>query len=296
MAIAHDIEYERPASLEDALAALASAGSGARVLAGGTDLVPWLREDLIEPGLLVDIKAIPGLAGIEVIDGRLEMGALVTFSDLLDSDGVADSVPVLIEMAHQMASVGIRNRATVAGNICSAVPSADAAPPLLVYDTEVHVAREGSLRLVPLANWFVGPRATTLVPGEVVTSLTLHLPDVEHAAVFVKLARYSGEDLAQASLCVLVTAEREYRVAFGAVAPRPFRSGAIEDRLRGRPLDARLVGEAVAMVAEEISPISDIRASAEYRTHMCRIMLERALWAACARLAGEVPDYRTHLI
>ena len=93
------------------------------MLAGGTDVVPWLRDDLIEPELLVDIKAIADLAQISVTDGRLILGALVTFSDLIESDVVRDAAPVLVEMAHQVASVGIRNRATIVGNLCAAVPA-----------------------------------------------------------------------------------------------------------------------------------------------------------------------------
>jgi carbon-monoxide dehydrogenase medium subunit len=295
MAIAHDFEYVRPASLNDALASLAEAGSGARVLAGGTDVVPWLRDDLIEPKLLVDIKAIPGLGGIVRRRDRLSIGALVTFSDLVASEVVWEAAPMLAEMAGQVASVGIRNRATVVGNLCAAVPSLDAGPALLVYDAEVHVAGETGPRTIPLADWFVGPKETRLGPGEIVTEVTLTLPPA-HGAAFLKLARYAGEDLAQANLAVLVTAEPGYRLAFGAVAPTPFRAETLETRLAGKPLDADLIADVRLLVAGEISPITDVRATAEYRTHMCRVMLERGLRAATSRLAGAGPPYPSTLI
>ncbi len=294
MAIAHDFEYVRPASLEDALVSLATDGS--RVLAGGTDVVPWLRDDLVEPKLLVDIKAIPSLADISLDGHRLTLGPLVTFSDILESELVRDTTPMLSEMAHQVASVGIRNRATVVGNLCSAVPSLDAGPALLVYEAVVQVATLDGSRTVPLADWFLGPKETQLAAGGIVTGVTLHLPTADHAAVFLKLARYSGEDLAQANLAILVTAEHEYRMAFGAVAPRPFRAETLETRLGGKPLSDDLIADVQMLVDEEISPITDVRASAEYRTHMCRVMLERGLRAAVSRLHGTGPPYPTHLI
>jgi carbon-monoxide dehydrogenase medium subunit len=259
-------------------------------------VVPWLRDDLIAPGMLVDIKAIPGLTGIERDGDRLTLGALVTFSDVIRSDAVAQAAPMLAEMAHQVASVGIRNRATVVGNLCSAVPSLDAGPALLVYDAEVHLAGRSGARTVPLAEWFVGPRRTRLAAGEIVTGVTLRRPAADHAAVFLKLARYSGEDLAQANLAVLATSEHEYRVAFGAVAPTPLRAAAVEAVLGGVPLDDDRVAAALALVAGEIAPITDVRASARYRTHMCRVMLERGLRAAASRLAGNGPAYPAHLI
>ena len=201
---------------------------------------------------------------------------MVTFTDLIESDAVRDAAPMLAEMAHQVASVGVRNRATIVGNLCAAVPSLDTGPPLLVYETTVRVERTSGERCVPLADWFIGPKHTQLAEGEMVTGVTLHLPAVEHSAVFLKLARYSGEDLAQASLAILMSATHEYRVAFGAVAPRPFRASDIEAELLGKPLDDQLIARARTMVAGTISPITDVRASAEYRTHMCGVMLESA--------------------
>jgi carbon-monoxide dehydrogenase medium subunit len=294
MTIAHDFEYARPGALIDAVALLDR--DGARVLAGGTDVVPWLRDDLIEPTLLVDIKAIPGLADITVDGTRMSIGALVTFADLLSSPLVGRHAPMLAEMAGQVASTGIRNRATVVGNICSAVPSLDAGPALMVYDGAVDVAGPHGDRQVPLDEWFVGPRATRLGAGEVATCVRLSMPPVDHAGVFLKLARYAGEDLAQANLAVLATTDHEYRLAFGAVAPTPVRARRIETTLSGRDLDDSLLDTASRLVADEIAPITDIRASAAYRTHMCHVMVRRGLQAARDRLAGDGPPYGTHLI
>jgi carbon-monoxide dehydrogenase medium subunit len=122
------------------------------------------------------------------------------------------------------------------------------------------------------------------------------LPKNKHAGCFVKLRRYEGEDLAQASVVVLALAGHDYRIAFGAVAPRPIRAGKIESLLAGKPLSDSLIREAVRLLPEVIAPITDIRASREYRAHMVGVMLDRGLRAAVARLAGAGPEYGTSLI
>ena len=174
------------------------------------------------------------------------------------------------------------------------MPSCDAGPVLLAYDTTVHVAGPGGERGVDINDWFVGLRETALSDDEVVTRIEIKLR--HHGGVYVKLMRYAGEDLAQAAVGIVVYPDNEYKVAFGAVAPAPFRSTRIEDALRGRPLDETVVAEVVALVDDEISPITDMRASAEYRTRMTEVMLERGLWEAAERFAGTGTDYGVRLI
>jgi carbon-monoxide dehydrogenase medium subunit len=294
LVIAHEFDYRRPASLEEAIGILSEYHGSARLLAGGTDLVAWLRDDAVAPDVLVDIKDVPGLGDITVDGGLLSIGSLVTFTELIESDLVREHAPLLVEMAETVASTGIRNRATMVGNICSAVPSCDAGPVLLVYETTVHLAGPAGKRSVDINDWFVGLRETALTQDEVVTRVDIKLR--QHGGVYVKLMRYAGEDLAQAAVGAVVYPENEYRVAFGAVAPAPFRSTRIEDALRGEPLDEALVTEVVAMVSDEISPITDMRASAEYRTRMTEVMLERGLWEAAERFAGTGSDYGVRLI
>ena len=296
MTLAIDFAYAAPTSLEAALETLAAGNGRVAVLAGGTDLVPWLRDGVAAPDLVVDLKRIPGLAGIEDVDGALRVGCLVTFTDLLHAPLVRDRVPLLAEMAGMVASVGIRNRATLVGNICAAVPCCDAGPALLALGAQVHVAGTGAGRVVPLDAWFAGPRQTTIRPGELVTHVTVPLPDPGHGAAYARLSRTRGEDLAQASVAVVVEPEHRYRVAFGAVAPTPVRAGRIEALLQGRDLLPDVVDAVVALVAEEVRPITDVRATARYRLRMCEVMLRRALAAATARAAGDGPAYGTPLM
>ena len=294
MVIANEFDYRRPATLTEATEILANHSGSVRILAGGTDLVAWLRDDAIAPDLVVDIKNVPGLHDLKLDGDTLHIGALVTFTDLIESDVVKEHAPLLAEMSETVASQGIRNRATMVGNICSAVPSCDAGPVLLAYDTTVHVTGPDGDRTIDINDWFLGLRQTARTDDEVVTHLTIAVRP--HGGVYVKLMRYGGEDLAQAAVGIVAYAEHEYRVAFGAVAPTPIRSARIEDALRGRPLDDALIAETVAMVRDEISPITDIRASAEYRTRMTEVMLKRGLVAATERLAGTGPAYGTRLI
>ncbi len=296
MAIAHQFEYLKPGNLREAVGTLKRYGSRAQVLAGGTDLISLIAEDKMQPEVVMDIKGISGLDKIEFKNGVLTIGALVTFSDLRDSPVIAKKFPVIREMTGWLASVGIRNRATMVGNLCSAVPCCDSGPILQVYDAAMLIAGPAGKRKVPLNKWFVGPRKTVLKRGEIATGVAVPLPKKKHGACFVKLRRYEGEDLAQASVTVLALAGNGYRVSFGAVAPRPIRGEKIEALLEGQELTDDLIQQAVRLVPEEIAPITDIRATKEYRTHMVGVMLERGLRAAVARLAGAGPEYGTSLI
>jgi carbon-monoxide dehydrogenase medium subunit len=275
---------------------LARYGARARVLAGGTDLISLISDSMVAPETVVDIKGIPGLDRIEFKNGILSIGALVTFSDLRDSPIIGKNFPLIREMTGWVASVGIRNRATMVGNLCSAVPCCDSGAVLLVYDAAVLVTGPKGKRKVPLRKWFLGPRKTVLKRGEIATGVTVILPKQKHGACFVKLRRYEGEDLAQASVTALALAGNRYRISFGSVAPRPVAAERIEALLEGQPLSEDLIQRAVRLVPVEIAPITDIRATKEYRLHMVGVMLERGLRAAVARLAGSGPDYGTSLI
>jgi len=296
MPLAHPFDYVRPPTLAEAEKVLSERGSRARVLAGGTDLVGMIAESTAKPEILVDIKSIPGLRRIEFEDGVLRVGALATFSEVKSFGAVGRHYPLIAEMIGVVASGGLRNRATLVGNICSAVPCCDTGPILLVYEAEVHVHSARGERAIPIREWFVGPRKTACRPDEIATSVSIPLPAMKHGGCYAKLKRYAGEDLAQASVAVLAFEDRRYRIAFGSVAPTPIRSAKIEALLNGGELDGKRLEQAKARVAEEISPITDIRGSKEYRRLMTEIMLERGLRAAVDRMAGRGPAYGEALI
>ena len=296
MSISCEFDYAKPDTLRDALGLLARhAPHGAVPLAGGTDLVAWLRDGAVSPGFLVDIKELAELRGIRRKAGHLWLGANTTFAEIMASPLVRRHAPILAEAAGMVASVGVRNRATIGGNICSAVPCCDSGPALLVYDAVIHVATLGGARRIPIRKWFLNPRQTALTQGALVTGISL--PVAKHAGAFAKLKRYRGEDLAQASVAVRVDARGDWRVAYGSVAATPIRGPKVERLLRGdlKPSSARRK-EAAAVAETEVAPITDIRGSQIYRRLMVGVMLRRAVHLAAARRAGRGPAYGTNIL
>lgn len=291
MPITTEFEYLKPKDMDETLHVFSLYKDKARALAGGTDLIVHLKENAARPEVVVDIKALPELSGLALKDGTLRIGALVTFSELIESPLVKSKFPLLLEAALTVASVGVRNRATVAGNICSAVPSADSAPALAVYEAVVLTRGINGERRVPVADWFTGPKRTALLPEEIVTAVELKLPEKKHAGCYMKLCRYDGEDLAQGGLAALAFADNTYRLAVCALGPRPARCPKTEAVLNGSRLGEKLLSKAKETILGEISPIGDIRSSKEYRLHMTQIMLGRALETAVARLFGKGPKY-----
>jgi CO/xanthine dehydrogenase FAD-binding subunit len=287
MPVAHEFEYYKPTTLDEALDLLAKHRGRARVLAGGTDLALKIKEGTETPDVVVDIKGIDALQRLECENDRLFVGARVTFSSLVASPLVAEKFPLLKDASGTVGSVGIRNRATLVGNICSAVPSLDSGPALLVHEAIVHTKSINEERSVPIAEWFVGPKQSALKTGEIVIGISVPFPPKRFGGCYVKLGRYAGEDLAQAGVGILALEEHEYRVAFCAVGPTPIRSARVEALLNGEELTDTLIEEAKALIPEEISPIADIRSSKDYRLLMAKVMFERGVKRAVARLAGE---------
>ena len=286
MAIAHDFLYERPATLKEALELLQAHSDTAKVLAGGTDLIVNIKEGMLKPAILIDIKDIADLKGLRREGDSLILGALVTFEDLIESPLIREFLPMLHDAALTVASSGVRSRATLAGNICSAVPSLDSAPPLLCHDATVHTESLSGKRAIPISEWFIAPRKTALRADEILTGISIPMPHPGTAGIYLKLGRYNGEDLAQAGWGILLDKERNYRIAHCALGPVPARAHQVESLLNGQPLTEELLLSAVKAVESEISPITDIRASKEYRIHVSGVMLRRGLIAAEKRQQG----------
>ncbi|MFO7659414.1 MAG: xanthine dehydrogenase family protein subunit M [Candidatus Cloacimonadaceae bacterium] len=290
MAVAHDFKYYRPLYLKETLKLLADHTDKARLLAGGTDLAVYIKEGMEHPEAVIDIKKIEELQKLEIKTGSIFIGANVTFSELLDNQKLKKDYLLLWESARSVASVGIRNRATLVGNICSAVPSMDSAPALLCYDAVIYLQSSKSSRQIPISEWWLAPRKTAKRPDEIVVGVSINKPKVKHTGCYVKLGRYGGEDLAQAGLGLLINAQKVLKIAFCAVGPVPTRAHRIEKLLSGKALTSALLEKAKALVPSEISPISDIRSGKEYRIHMCQIMLERGINACVDRLNGKKVD------
>ena len=286
MAIIHDFAYYKPKELSNILELLNKHKESAKILAGGTDLVVHLKENLIEPDVLIDIKGVDELNNIQEQENEIFIGSGVTFSQLIESPIIKKHLPLLLDASKTVASVGIRNRATLVGNICSAVPSADSAPPLLVYDAEIFVKSHKESKTISVHDWFVSPKKTVLEPNELV--IGIKIPKCSHVGVYEKLGRYRGEDLAQAGLSILFTQDKEIRLASCAVGPIPIRMKKIEEFLNKQKLTNEVLKKAKSMIADSISPITDIRSTKEYRIHMMQTMFERGIEKCLAKMKGEV--------
>ena len=296
MAIEHEFEYFKPESVEGVIELLMKYKGKARLLAGGTDLIVRIKDGLEFPEAIIDIKGLTELNKLEFKNNKLFIGSLVTFNDLIDSKVVEEKFPLLWESSKTVASMGIRNRATIVGNICSAVPSLDSGPALLVYEANVVVKGPKGERIIPILDWFLGPRKTALNVDEFVYGINISLPEKKNGGSYVKLGRYNGEDLAQVGLGILVLEGNEYRLAFCAVGPLSSRAKKMEALLNGKSLTNSLIEEAKNLVPEEISPITDVRATKEYRLHVAKVMFERGIKAAVERLNGKGPAYGEKLI
>jgi len=280
-------QYARPETLEEALALLREYGSGASLLLGGTDLLVRLRKGRIKPRLVIDLKWIANLRPDIIETGSaLEIGARAVLADIIQEKRVQLHFPALAEAAATVGSVQIRNRATLAGNLCNASPAADTAPPLLAYGARVDLIGSNGRRRVPLSEFFVGPGQTVLHRDEIVTAIELPLPPEPVGAAFARLTRRRGVDLATINLCCSVNAAGVTQFAYGAVGPRPIlvtdKSGCLADPTAGESEKEQVMKQLIG----QTSPISDVRASRDYRLAMLFVLSRRALQMALSRLSA----------
>lgn len=277
-------EYVRPTSLDELLALVNSHGSAARLLGGGTDLIVRLRKGHELPKIVIDLKRVEALrADVGRIDSGLRIGARTVMTDIIEHEDVRRHFPVLVEATTVVGSIQIRNRATLVGNICNASPAADTAPALLIYGAGVNLTGSGGTRRVPLHEFFTGPGRTVLRHGEIVESIDLPFPPASAGAGFERLTRRQGVDLAIVSVCCMVNPPGNVRFAFGAVAPCPFLVREDNSTLLDEHLSPADFDRALRRLLASASPISDLRASREYRSAMLPVLARRALRAATVR-------------
>ena len=273
-------EYSTPSTLREAIALLCQ--EGARPVAGGTDLFIHMRAGIASPKHLVDLTGL-GLSYIRREREIVKIGATTTFEELLESDIIRRDLPCLMESALQVGAVQTRNMATIGGNLCSAVPSADAAPPLLVYDAQVKIAGRKGNRVLALEQFFAGPKKNILKADEILAEIQVPVPSPRTGAHFLKKGRRNAMTLAVANVAALLSLAADERtgdkarIALGAVAPVPLRAKKAEAILQAGAISESLIDQAAFVAADEIAPISDLRATADYRREVSRVLVKRAL-------------------
>ena len=274
--------YLAPTTLDEALSLLSEYRGRAKVIAGGTDLVPKLkRREIRAPEYVIDLKGIPGLDEIKFDASGLTLGAMVTIEMVESSAKIQQRLGILAQAAQSMASPQVRNRGTIAGNICNAVPSADSAPPLLTLGARLKIVSGKGERTVNIEDFFTGPGQTALDEDEILAEIQLSSIPPNGKGVYLKLTPRRAMDLAIVGVAVVVIPQdgicRDIRIALGAVAPTPIRAKKAEAILKGQKLDDKLIEKAAQTAAGQSNPIDDHRASAEYRRDMVEVLAKRAI-------------------
>jgi CO/xanthine dehydrogenase FAD-binding subunit len=277
-----EFQYLAPKTIDETLFLLSRYKEKARLIAGGTDLIPQIKVRAVKaPQYIIDLKDIPGLDYINYDEAKgLSIGALATIKAITDSSVIRDRFGVLSQAAESMASPQVRNRGTIAGNICNAVPSADSAPALLTLEAKLKLVGSNGERMVDIGDFFTGPNKTVL-NGEILREIQVPTPPPKSRGVYLKLSPRRAMDLAIVGVAVLVVPEsgkcKDIRIALGAVAPTPLRAKKAEAVLKGQSFDKQLIEKAAQAAADESKPIDDHRASAEYRLEMVKVLTRRAI-------------------
>lgn len=270
---------------------LAQRGPETKLLAGGTDLLPQLKNGVLKPGRVIDLSGVARLRDIESANGQgLRIGSAVTARALELDPTVRARYLSLAESGALVGSVQVRNLATLGGNLCNAAPSADMAPPLLALDAEAVILGPKGERRVPIAAFFTGVRKTVLAPDELLVELTVPATGPHSGGNYLRHTPRRELDIAVVGVASQLTLANgvctKARIALAAVAPVPVRATAAERALEGQAVTPDWIARAAELALEAARPISDQRGSADFRRHLVRVLTRRTLTTALARASA----------
>jgi carbon-monoxide dehydrogenase medium subunit len=288
--LTQEFDYHQPGSLKEAFELLAEYGDAAKVIAGGTDVVPQLKYEKIAPQHLVALMEISGLRDINEDNGGLNIGACARLRDVKQACALGPQHAALHDALRSIGKVQVMNMGTLGGNLCTASPAADSVPPLLVLNGRVALASQEGSRTLDVGDFITGPYETAMVAGEIMTEI--HIPpgtDLQGSA-FLKVARVAA-DISKLSCAVALQRDDgrcvSCRVALGAVAPLPMQAKGAEKLVSGKQMDAALLDEAAESVSAEIRPISDVRSTEIYRREVAAVIFKDAFEMAWERAGGK---------
>jgi carbon-monoxide dehydrogenase medium subunit len=279
-----NFEYQKVFTLDEAFLLLETHGTGASILAGGTDLLVRIRHEILDPKILIDLKGVPGLDEIwyDAPTG-LRLGALTSIHSLETSPLVKEKFEVISQAASSLGSYQVRCRATLGGNLCNASPAADMIPALISLGAEAKLSCKNGDRFLPLEDFFAGPGRNSLRPGEILIEVQVPNPPALTGFHYTKHSIRKAMDLAVVGVAVALSLDpgrdrcAEAKIVLGAVGPIPMRASRAEKFLREEKLGEKVIAQAALISSEEARPITDIRASREYRREMIRVLTYRAL-------------------
>ncbi len=277
-----NFEYLTPATLGEACNLLAELGDGAKVMAGATDLIPPMKDKAISPEYIIDLRNIPDLDYLDYDDKQgLKIGAMTTLRTIEFSKEVKKNNPAVAYASKVVASPQIRAKGTLVGNICNASPSCDNGPNMIAQEATILVQGPNSDRVIKAEDFFTGVKKTSLEPGEIVTGVIIPALAKNQKASYIKHAVRKAMDLAIIGVAVKLTMDgnkcTDAKIALGAVATTPIRAPQAEEILIGKELTDEIIVKASEAAMNICEPISDIRASKEYRKDMIRVFTKRAI-------------------
>ncbi|MGB7948572.1 MAG: xanthine dehydrogenase family protein subunit M [Candidatus Binatia bacterium] len=283
-------EYRTPKTLKEVQSTMKEFGSDAKLIAGGTALVIMMKQRLVRPTCLVSLRSLRGLDGIELKNGGIRIGGLATHREVESSALVRRRLPVLAETYHHVATIRVRNRATVGGGLAHGDPNQDPPPTLIALGATVKATSPNGSRVIPLDEFFTDYYETLLSPDEIITEVNVPKMAANTGAAYLKFLPRTADDYATVSAAAVLTLDKSHkiindvRIALGSVGTTPIRATAAEDLLRGQPVKAEAFAEAGEKAKEAVDPISDFRGSAGYKKDMAGVFVRRALEKALANL------------
>ncbi|MGP4689547.1 FAD binding domain-containing protein [Agrobacterium pusense] len=279
-------EYERPSTIDEAVAALARHGDDAKVLAGGQSLIPLMNLRMVQFGTVVDIGRLAELRSIAFTQGELRIGSLATHNSILTSDVVAQHVPLITEAYHDVAHHSVRNRGTLGGSLCHNDPASEMPLIMSVLGARLVARSESGEREIPVEEFLVSAFTTALEPEELLTEIRVPIPHAGHGYAFSEIAQRKG-DFALVACAVVLTLDagvgRDVRVGYRNVGSETVRLPEVEAVLEGRLIDEAAILEAAGIAKDVIDPPDDIHATADYRREITATLTERVVTRAVAK-------------
>jgi len=275
-------KYLEPATIEEAISLLGEYDDKAKVIAGGTDVMVLIRNKTLKPEYVIDITNIPGLNCIDYDDKGLRIGALTTISEIEKSEVTRQHYPIISQAAGKLGSIAIRNVATIGGNLCNAVPSADTAQPLVALSARTKIIGPDGERVLPIEEFLIGVSKTALKTGELLVEIQVPVPAPGTRGVYLKYTR-TAVDLAMVGVAIVMTVEdsdvcRDVKIVCGAVAPTPMRASKAEEVIRGKRIDQALIDRCAQEASNEASPrASSIRGTPEEKKEVIALFVKEAI-------------------
>ncbi len=283
-------EYRTPKNLKEVHASLREFGTDAKLISGGTALVIMMKQRLVRPSCLVSLRSVRGLNGIEVKDGGLSIGGLATHRDVETSSLVRRRLPVLSETYHHVATIRVRNTASVGGGLAHADPNQDPPPTLIALGATVKATSANGSRVIPLDEFFTDYYETVLNPDEIITEVFVPKMPPNSGSAYLKFLPRTADDYATVSAAAVLTLDKSkkkisaVRIALGSVGTTPIRAKDAEALLRGQPVKPEAFREAAEKAKEAVDPVTDFRGSAGYKKEMAGVFVRRALEKALASI------------